>query len=175
MKTRPSSAKARKGGTRTITPRDQQLEEGSPVKTTRGGWRRSWHPSGGDERDGLRVLVVEDNEDSAASMAMLLRLGGHEVQVAPNGPAAMEAARDGLPDVVVLLDIGLPGMDGHTVARWMGEQPGEKRPLLIAVTEHGQGADRRHSAEAGIDLHLVKPVDPERLQTLLGRFQAIIE
>jgi CheY-like chemotaxis protein len=129
-------------------------------------------PSGRGPK-GLHVLVVEDHEETANTSAMLLRLCGHEVRVAPDGPAALQSARDGLPDVV-LLDIGLPGMDGYTVARWMGDQSGEKRPLLIAVTGRSEEADHRHSTEAGIDLHLVKPVDPDRLQGLLSRFQAII-
>ena len=81
--------------------------------------------------------------------------------------------KHGLPDVV-LLDIGLPGMDGYGVARWITEQPCDKRPLLIAVTGLGREEDRRQSAAAGIDLHLVKPVEANVLQGLLSRFQAII-
>jgi len=119
------------------------------------------------------VLVVEDHEETAASMAKLLQLCGHEVRVAPDGHAALRAAQDHLPDVV-LLDIALPGMDGYEVARWIGKQPADKKSLLIAITGLAQDEDRRSSAEAGIDLHLVKPVDLDQLKTLLCRFQAII-
>jgi CheY-like chemotaxis protein len=135
--------------------------------------RPSWPRSGGDERDGLRVLVVEGDGDGAASVAMLLRRYGHEVWVARDGPTALQAAEDCLPDVV-LLDSSLPGMVEYTVARGIGEQPGEKRPLLIAISGHGQEADCRHSTEDGIDLHLFQPVDPDQLQRLLSRFQALI-
>jgi CheY-like chemotaxis protein len=122
---------------------------------------------------GLHVLVVEDDRDSAWSLAVLLRLDGHDVAVSGDGPAALRAARDRSPDVV-LLDIGLPGMDGYELARQLAGQPAEKRPLLVAVTGWGAAADRQHSAEAGIDLHLVKPVDPQELRGLLRRFRQII-
>jgi CheY-like chemotaxis protein len=125
------------------------------------------------ERGGMSVLIVEDHEDTASSTAMLLRLCGYEVQVAPDGHAAVRAAEASAPDVV-LLDIGLPGMDGYEVARWIKRQPGNKRPLLVAVTGRSQDEDRRRAAEVGIDLHLVKPVDPEQLRRLLERFQRII-
>ena len=121
----------------------------------------------------LRVLVVEDNPKAAASMMRFLRLAGHEVEVAPDGASAVEAARDRPPDVM-LLDLGLPRMDGWEVARRVREQPGPKRPLLVAVTGHGTEEDRRRSEEAGIDLHLTKPVDAEGLQWLLSRFHSVI-
>jgi len=125
------------------------------------------------ETRGLRVLVVEDNVDTAFTLAALLRQEGHEVQVAPDGPTALQLAQGDLPDVA-LLDIGLPGMDGHDVARWLQTQPGEKRPLLIAITGKDHEEDRRRSAEAGLDLHLLKPVEPDDLRRLLRRFQGII-
>ena len=128
-------------------------------------------PEGG--RSVLHVLVVEDDADSAASLAQLLRLNGHEVRVAADGPAALQAAQESAPDVV-LLDIGLPGMDGCEVARRLAERPAEKRPLFVAVTGHDGEDERRRSEEAGIDLHLVKPADPEALSRLLSRFQSII-
>src|SRR5688572_7903558 len=84
-------------------------------------------------RTGLHVLVVEDHADSAANMAMLLRLEGHEVWIAADGPAALCAAQAQPPDVV-LLDIDLPGMDGYEVARLLRERPAEKAPFVIAVT-----------------------------------------
>jgi CheY-like chemotaxis protein len=131
------------------------------------------HSNGDVNGDGLRVLVVEDNADSATSLALLLRLQGHEVKIALDGPTGLQVAQDNWPDVV-LLDIGLPGLDGYLVARGIGEHPGEKKPLLIAVTGYDRETDRQRSAEAGIDLHLVKPVDPVQLQGLLGRFRTII-
>ena len=122
---------------------------------------------------GLRVLLVEDNADSAASLALLLRIWGHEVQAARDGPTALEVARAFAPDVV-LLDIGLPGMDGWQVAEQFYKQPAPRRPLLIAVTGYGQDADRRRSEKVGIDLHLLKPVDPGQLRAMLSRFRRFL-
>jgi CheY-like chemotaxis protein len=121
----------------------------------------------------LRVLVVEDDADTAASVAILLRMDGHEVQVAGDGPNALRAAEASPPDVA-LLDLWLPGMDGYEVARRLQERAAEKKPLLIAITGCGQEPDRQRSAQAGIDLHLLKPVDPAALQRLLRRFERII-
>jgi CheY-like chemotaxis protein len=127
-------------------------------------------------RPGLRVLVVEDDAGLASDLAMLLGRCGHKVRVASDGAAALEATQASAPDVV-LLDIGLPGMDGYQVARRVREEIAPamaKAPLLIAVTGRAGEADRRRSQEAGIDLHLVKPVDPHELLRLLERFQKII-
>ena len=121
----------------------------------------------------MRVLVVEDHADTTESMAVLLRLHGHEVDVAPDGPTALRIAAQNPPDVA-LLDIGLPGMDGFEVARRLQEQAADKMPLLVAVTGYGQEEHRRRSKQAGIDLHLLKPVDPEELKKLLARFKTII-
>jgi CheY-like chemotaxis protein len=121
----------------------------------------------------LRVLVVEDHADTAASMAALLRLYGHEVDVATDGAAALRIAADRPPDVA-LLDIGLPGMDGWQVARRLQERAAGKMPLLVAVTGYGQEEDRRRWEQAGIDLHLLKPVNPDQLTTLLAGFKTII-
>ena len=130
---------------------------------------------GGDAPDssGLRVLVVEDDADSAVSLARFLRGIGHEVEVAPIGTTAVDAAQARRPDVV-LLDLGLPGLDGWQVARRLQGHPAQRRPLLVALTGHDREADRRRSAEAGIDLHLAKPVDPDLLRRLLQRFQSVI-
>jgi CheY-like chemotaxis protein len=118
---------------------------------------------------GLRILVVEDLDDAAQSLSMLLRIHGHQVEVAPDGPGALEAARRFGPDVV-LLDIGLPGaLDGWAVARRLRQMPWPKQPLLVAVTGYGQERDHRASEEAGIDLHLVKPADPLEVEALLRR------
>ncbi len=115
-----------------------------------------------------RVLVVDDNVDAAESTAMLLRMWGHEVRLAHNGPEALRAAEPFRPEVV-LLDIGLPGMSGYEVARRLREQPGSRDAVLIAVTGYGHEDDRRTSAGAGIDYHLTKPVDPEVLEPLLAQ------
>jgi two-component system CheB/CheR fusion protein len=121
----------------------------------------------------LRVLVVEDHEDSADILALLLRLNGYDVEVAFDGPTTLQAVRVRLPDVV-LLDIGLPKMDGWLLAKQIREQTALKRPFLVAISGYGTEADRRRSEEAGIDLHLVKPVDPLELLKLLRRFQRIL-
>jgi PAS domain S-box-containing protein len=114
-----------------------------------------------------RVLVVDDSPDAADSLAMLLRLEGQEVRVAYDGPTALGLARDFRPRLV-LLDIGLPGMDGYEVARRLRQQPGLGGVVLVALTGWGQEEDRRKSQEAGFDHHLVKPAGLEELQQLLG-------
>jgi DNA-binding response OmpR family regulator len=121
----------------------------------------------------LRVLLVEDHPDTAGTLATLMRLRGHEVEVAPDGPTALRLAADSPPDVA-LLDIGLPGgMDGCDVARHLGGGAAGKKPLLIGVTGNGCEADRHRSAEAGIHLYLRKPVDAEALSGILERFKAV--
>jgi CheY-like chemotaxis protein len=122
----------------------------------------------------LHVLVVEDDQDTAASSAMLLRLYGYEVEVAADGPSAVQAVEANLPDVV-LLDLGLPKMDGWEVAKQIRlHRYGKRRPFIIAVSGYGDKAARARSYESGIDLHLVKPVDPAELEDLLKRFRRII-
>ena len=121
----------------------------------------------------MRILVVEDDDESAQSTAKLLRIWGHEVRLAKDGPTALNAVANALPDVV-LIDIGLAGMDGCELAQKIRERSDIRRPLFIAITGYGADEDRRRSAEAGIDLHLVKPYDPKQLHMLLERFQKII-
>jgi CheY-like chemotaxis protein len=121
----------------------------------------------------LRVLVVEDDPTTAAALAAFLRWHGHEVEVAGDGQAALESARACSPDVA-LLDIGLPGIDGHAVARELRQLKGEKRPLLVATTGHATAEDFARSEAAGIDLHLVKPVDATQLERLLERFRGLL-
>jgi PAS domain S-box-containing protein len=115
---------------------------------------------------GLKILLVEDSVDSAEMMAFILQLGGHQVRIAHDGPAALEAARAFLPEVV-LCDIGLPGMNGYEVAARLREQPAFQRTPLIALTGYGQDDARSRSREAGFDVHLVKPVEPDALEALL--------
>jgi CheY-like chemotaxis protein len=121
-----------------------------------------------DTRPPLSVLVVEDSEDTARSTADLLALGGHSVRVAACGADALRATAEETPDVV-LLDIGLPGMTGWEVAERIRDRARGKQPVVIAVTVYGTERDRWQSADAGIDLHLVKPADPAALMTLLER------
>jgi signal transduction histidine kinase/ActR/RegA family two-component response regulator len=114
-----------------------------------------------------RVLVVDDNRDSAESLAMLVQLAGHETCIAYDGFAAVEAAATFGPEVV-LLDIGLPDLNGFDTARRIREQPGGKNMVLVALTGWGQEEDRRKSKDAGFDHHMVKPVDHAVLIRLLA-------
>jgi PAS domain S-box-containing protein len=114
-----------------------------------------------------RILVVDDNEDAADSLAMLLGLAGHQTYTAHDGQDAIDAAEQHRPDVV-LLDIGLPTMSGHEVCRRIRQQPWGKSIALIALTGWGQEEDRQRSQEAGFDGHLVKPVDHSHLLGLLA-------
>ena len=114
-----------------------------------------------------RLLVVDDNLDAAESLALLLRAQGHEVRRAHSGPEALEIARDFMPEVI-LLDIGLPGMDGYEVARAVRADGVLARCHVIAVTGYGRDEDRRRSSEAGFDHHLVKPVTLAALQAVLA-------
>jgi CheY-like chemotaxis protein/two-component sensor histidine kinase len=117
-----------------------------------------------------RVLVVDDNQDAAQSLATLLRIRGQEVHVAFDGPSALQAAESFGPDII-FLDIGLPGMDGYEVAQHLRKQPQLDKMLLVALTGYGQQDDRRRSHEAGFDVHLVKPADPATLQRLIAEKQ----
>ena len=117
---------------------------------------------------GHRLLVVDDNRDAADSLAMLLRLQGHEVRVAHSGPAALEMTKGYTPDVV-FLDIGMPGMDGYEVARRLRQQPGLENVVLAALTGWGQQEDRRRTADAGFDHHLVKPPEPKAVESVLAQ------
>jgi CheY-like chemotaxis protein/anti-sigma regulatory factor (Ser/Thr protein kinase) len=113
------------------------------------------------------ILVVDDNTDAANSLAKLLQMHGHEVQVAYDGPSGIEAAKSFLPDLI-LLDIGLPGMDGFEVAKHLRQEPGLKEVPLIAVSGYGREEDRQRSRQVGFNHHLVKPVDPQALPALFA-------
>ena len=114
-----------------------------------------------------RLLVVDDNRDAADSLAAMLRLAGYPVQVAYDGGGAMALAETARPDVL-LLDLGMPQTSGYDVARWVRRQPWGTAVRLIALTGWGQDEDRRRTREAGFDLHLTKPVDPDRLLAVLA-------
>ena len=118
-----------------------------------------------------RILVVDDNEDSAVSLAMMLSMMGNETQTADDGLQALDVAAAFRPDVV-LLDIGMPRLNGYDAARRIREQPWGSQMVLVALTGWGQDDDKRKSQEAGFDLHMVKPVNPEDLESLLAGLQA---
>jgi CheY-like chemotaxis protein len=124
-----------------------------------------------DVRAGARILVVEDNADSAETMARLLGLFGHEVRVARDGLQAIALAKSWQP-AFVLLDLGLPAMDGYEVAIRLRREAACRESVLIAVTGYGRPEDRRRSRAAGIDHHLLKPVDPEVLLALMSRAES---
>lgn len=120
----------------------------------------------------LRLLVVDDNRDGAESLATMLRLQGHEVRLAFDGATAIEIAREYRPQAV-LLDLGMPGMDGFEVARRMRLQPGLEQVRFAALTGWGQQEGRRRSARAGFDHHLVKPVEPKALAAVLAQWKSV--
>jgi len=117
-----------------------------------------------------RVLVVDDNVDAARSMAMLLELEGYDVECAFDGAQALVCAHRHPPDAV-LLDIGLPSLDGLEVARRLRAEPGEaaRKRLLVAVSGYGRDQDREQAYQAGFNRHLTKPADPEHVLDLLAR------
>jgi CheY-like chemotaxis protein len=114
-----------------------------------------------------KILVVDDSEDGAEMLATLLRFDGHEVLTASSGSLAVETVAATRPDVV-LLDIGLPDMDGYEVARRMRTALGESTPSLVALTGYGREEDRERTRAAGFAAHLVKPVGFEDLRQLIA-------
>jgi CheY-like chemotaxis protein len=114
-----------------------------------------------------RILVVEDSADARETLSMLLRLSGHEVETSEDAAEGLEKLAAFAPDVM-LVDIGLPGMDGYDLARHVRARPEARGVALIALSGYGQVEDRDRAQSAGFDLHLTKPVDPERLKKALG-------
>jgi len=121
---------------------------------------------------GLRILVVDDNRVAATSLAKLLELDDHVTHIAHDGLETVQAAQSFRPDVV-LLDIGLPKLNGFEVARTIRQQTGGKDMVLVALTGWGQDEDRRKSSKAGFNAHMVKPVDPFVLKELLTRVRSL--
>jgi len=119
------------------------------------------------KRQSCHVLVVDDNVDAARTLAALLEESGHEVKLAFNGHSALEVAIDYQPDVV-LMDIGLPGINGYEVAQQIRQQEALKNVLLVALTGYGQQSDLQHSKIAGFDHHLVKPTEFDKIEELLA-------
>jgi signal transduction histidine kinase/ActR/RegA family two-component response regulator len=142
-----------------------------PALPTAAPASRAAPPASHDGARPLGVLVVEDNEDAAEGLAMVLRLWGHDVHVAYDAAAALEAAERHTPDVV-LSDLGLPGMSGYELAQRLRQRPGFGRAVLIALSGYGRDEDKRRAVEAGFDHHLVKPPDLDALARLLGRAAA---
>jgi signal transduction histidine kinase len=119
-------------------------------------------------RRGHRILLADDNRDALDSLATLLQCDGHEVHTAADGAEALALAAACRPDVM-LLDIGMPKLDGYEVARRVRAEPWGKGTVLIALTGWGQDEDRRRSREVGFDNHLVKPLDPDKLSAMLAK------
>ena len=115
----------------------------------------------------FRILVVDDNHDSALSLAMMLSIMGHETRTAHDGESAVATAESFRPEVV-LLDIGLPKLNGYEVAQRIRENAWGASMFLIAVTGWGQEEDRQRSSEVGLNVHMVKPVEPAALERLLS-------
>ncbi|MGH9322389.1 MAG: chemotaxis protein CheB [Vicinamibacteria bacterium] len=138
----------------------------SSRESEREGRARPANPEAGP-RASRRVLVVDDNRDAAELLAAGLRLEGHSVETAHSGPEALSKAAAFEPDAVVL-DIGLPGMDGYEVARKLREEPRLTNALLVALSGYGQDEDRSRAREAGFDHHLTKPVHLDEINVLLG-------
>src|SRR5262249_17390033 len=114
-----------------------------------------------------RVLIVDDNRDSAESLAMLLRFRGNDVRTAQDGPQGAQAAQDDQPELI-LLDIGMPGMSGYEVARRLRQRPEMNGVVIVAMTGWGQDEDRRKSKEAGFDHHLTKPIELAVVEQVLA-------
>ena len=127
----------------------------------------STHPLTQAPASSRRILVVEDNLDSVHSLTLLLRDMGHYVEYAINGYAALDIAQRLRPEIL-FLDLGLPGMDGFEVCRRIRKEPGLGGARIIAITGYAQEEYRRKSHAAGCELHLIKPVSPQFLVSLLG-------
>ncbi len=121
---------------------------------------------------GRRVLVVDDSADAAESTAMLLRLDGHEIRTVMDGHSAIDAIRSFKPEIV-LLDIGLPGLNGYDVTRRLRELPECQNTLVVALSGYGRPEDLRRSHDAGFDQHLIKPVDHDRLTALINAYNGV--
>src|SRR5688572_4639983 len=119
----------------------------------------------------MRVLVVDDNVDSAALLEILLSEDGHEVRMAHDGHQAIETVGLFRPEVM-FLDIGLPGMSGHEVARKLRETHPKGTLTIVALTGFGHDEERKRSAESGMDHHVLKPLDLDELQTMLRKYTA---
>ena len=142
------------------------IESTGNRQSSGGGTSASSTPSRSTAPRRRRVLIVEDNIDAGRSLAYFLRDVGHQVEHAINGYAAIAIARNLRPDIV-FLDLGLPGMDGFTVAREIKREPGLEKVRIVVVTGYGQDEYRERALKSGCDMHLIKPVDPKTLASLI--------
>ena len=115
----------------------------------------------------MRVLVVDDNEDLARGLAKLLEIHGHHVRIAFDGPSGVDQAKEWHPEFVIL-DIGLPGMDGFQVASLLRQSEDTKHAVIVAISGYGQEEDRNRSRQAGFDHHLVKPINSDELAKIMA-------
>lgn len=120
-----------------------------------------------EENGKPRILIIEDNQDAADTLKLMLRMSGHEASVAYSGPEGLRKALVYQP-TIVLCDLGLPGMDGYEIARMLRAESSMANMRIIAITGYGQPEDRKRALDAGFDEHFVKPVDPSRLLEHLG-------
>jgi two-component system, OmpR family, response regulator len=144
--------------------------KGRPAKNERGYGETAQMTTDGTEStpaQARRVLLVDDSIDAAEAMSMLLETLGHEVRTMYDGPSALAMCDAFAPDVVIL-DIGLPGMNGFDVAKAMRARPGTEKALLIALTGYGDESDRRKAHDAGFDHHLVKPVSFTAIEAVIA-------
>ena len=142
-----------------------------PVVLSLAGPHRDKDGEGDGATARRRVLVVDDNRDAAISLAMMLRMMGNETQTAHDGQEALDVATAFRPDVI-LLDIGMPKLNGYDAARRIRQEAWGKNAVLVAVTGWGQDDDRRRSRESGFNFHMVKPIEPATLEKLLAGLQA---
>jgi CheY-like chemotaxis protein len=135
---------------------DAETSLGRPANTVAGAQLRA------------RILIADDNRDAARGLALMLAMEGHEVRTAYDGVEALQIAEDFLPEVV-LLDIGMPRLDGYETARRLRQRPGGESIFLVAQTGWGQEDDKQRAKQAGFDRHLVKPLDPDALNQVLSQ------
>jgi len=130
-----------------------------------------YEPQPAPAGSGLRLLIADDNRDAAESLALLMELDGHVVHVANDGRQALDMARELMPDVAIL-DIGMPGMDGNTVARCIRDILPDQRMLLVAVTGRSNEIDRARARAAGFDQYFTKPVALGTLMSCIAQWRA---
>ncbi len=140
------------------------------LQTTGAGEPSMYEPHPSPAGSGLRLLVADDNRDAAESLALLMEVDGHTVQIANDGREALEMAQRLRPDVCIL-DIGMPGMDGNTVARCLRDALPEQRMMIVAVTGRSQQEDRARSMAAGFDLYFTKPIPLGALMGSLAQWR----
>ncbi|MCW5672281.1 MAG: response regulator [Hydrogenophaga sp.] len=140
------------------------------LQTSSAGQPCAYEPHSSPAGSGLRLLVADDNRDAAESLALLMEVDGHTVQIANDGREALEMAQRLRPDVCIL-DIGMPGMDGNTVARCLRDAMPEQRMMIVAVTGRAKQEDRALSMAAGFDLYFTKPIPLGELMGSLAQWR----